>query len=50
MHRGLVEGVLDGVGSALEVDELEVFAQPGVCVLRLRRGRARPPDRASGTP
>jgi hypothetical protein len=49
MHRGLVDGVLDGVGSALEVDELQVFA-PGVCVLRLRRGRARPPDRASGTP
>jgi hypothetical protein len=50
MHRGLVDGVLDGVGSALEVDELQVFAQPGVCVLRLRRGRAGAPDRASGTP
>jgi predicted ArsR family transcriptional regulator len=44
MHRGLVEGALAEGGSTLAVDELEVFPQPGVCVLRLREreGAGRP--------
>jgi predicted ArsR family transcriptional regulator len=35
-HRGLVSGALDEIGGGLEVDELEIFPQPDVCVLRLR--------------
>jgi predicted ArsR family transcriptional regulator len=37
LHRGLVEGVLDAVDSALRVDELRILPSPGLCVLRLRR-------------
>ena len=47
MHRGLVEGVLEAQ-LGLEVNELEVFARPDVCVLRLRAAGA--PDRVHGRP
>jgi predicted ArsR family transcriptional regulator len=46
VHRGLVAGVLAESGSTLELDELQVFPRPGVCVLRLRGdgdGDAAPP-------
>jgi len=39
VHRGLVSGALEELGADLEVDELQVFPQPGACVLRLRRAR-----------
>ena len=37
IHRGLVEGVLAEASSTLTVRDLQVFPQPGVCVLHLRR-------------
>ena len=49
MHRGLAEGALAEAGSTLGVDALEVFPQPGVCVLHLRE-QHRVPDPVSGTP
>jgi predicted ArsR family transcriptional regulator len=60
VHRGLVEGVLEETSSGLELRDLEVFPQPGVCVLRLEEhGRAgspterrtpRPMSRQSASP
>jgi predicted ArsR family transcriptional regulator len=38
VHRGLISGALAELGSPLEVEELEVFPRPGVCVARLARG------------
>jgi predicted ArsR family transcriptional regulator len=35
IHRGLVEGVLEETSSTLALRDLQVFPQPGVCVLRL---------------
>ena len=35
VHRGLISGALDELGSGLEVSELEVFAEPDLCVARL---------------
>jgi predicted ArsR family transcriptional regulator len=35
VHRGLVDGVLDGLGTGLAVAELEVFPRPGVCIAHL---------------
>jgi predicted ArsR family transcriptional regulator len=39
VHRGLISGALDELGSELEVDELDVFVQPDLCVARLRPTR-----------
>jgi predicted ArsR family transcriptional regulator len=35
VHRGLISGALAELGSPLEVEALEVFPRPGVCVARL---------------
>jgi predicted ArsR family transcriptional regulator len=35
VHRGLVDGVLDGLGTGLAVEELEVLPRPDVCVAHL---------------
>lgn len=35
VHRGLITGALQELGSDLEVDELDVFVQPDLCVARL---------------
>jgi predicted ArsR family transcriptional regulator len=51
IHRGLVEGVLDETSAGLSVSELQVFPQPGLCVLRLGAERkAGAPDRPSDAP
>lgn len=45
VHLGLVRGVLDETGGDVDSAELEPFAEPGACVLRLgsRRGRGSRP-------
>jgi predicted ArsR family transcriptional regulator len=41
VHRGLISGALDQLGSRLEVGDLEVFVEPDLCIARLRaRARA----------
>jgi predicted ArsR family transcriptional regulator len=35
MHGGLIAGALAEVGSSLDLEELEPFVQPGLCVARL---------------
>lgn len=42
VHRGLVDGALEELGSPLEVSGLDVFPEPGVCVLRLSARRPSP--------
>jgi predicted ArsR family transcriptional regulator len=37
VHRGLVAGALEELGSDLEVAGLDVLPRPGVCILRLAR-------------
>lgn len=39
VHRGLISGALDELGSQLEVEGLDVFVEPDLCVARLRRRR-----------
>lgn len=34
-HRGLIAGGLEQLGSALELDGLDIYPEPGVCVARL---------------
>jgi len=36
VHRGLISGALGELGSDLEVDDLEIFAQPDLCIAHLR--------------
>src|SRR5262249_31231466 len=36
VHRGLISGALGELGSELEVDELDVFVRPDLCIARLR--------------
>jgi predicted ArsR family transcriptional regulator len=35
VHRGLISGALEELGSGLEVRELDVFVEPDLCVARL---------------
>ena len=37
VHRGLIDGALEELGSGLEVEGLDVFVRPDLCVARLRR-------------
>jgi predicted ArsR family transcriptional regulator len=37
VHRGLMAGALEELGGDLEVEELDVFVRPDLCVARLRR-------------
>jgi predicted ArsR family transcriptional regulator len=43
VHRGLMAGALDELGSALEVEGLDVFVRPDLCVARL--GQRQLPER-----
>jgi predicted ArsR family transcriptional regulator len=36
VHKGLIAGALDGLGSNLEVERLDVFVEPDRCVVSLR--------------
>ena len=47
LHRGLVDGVLEELGSELEVSGLDVLPRPDACVLRLARRRRSPAARAA---
>jgi predicted ArsR family transcriptional regulator len=44
VHRGLLSGALDELGSELEVDGLDVFVEPDLCIARLRRRDAQRPS------
>jgi predicted ArsR family transcriptional regulator len=37
VHRGLMAGALEALGSDLEVEGLDIFVQPDLCIARLRR-------------
>ena len=37
VHRGLIAGSLEGLGSGLQVEGLDIFVQPDLCIARLRR-------------
>jgi predicted ArsR family transcriptional regulator len=37
VHRGLIDGALEELGSDLRVDGLDVFVEPDLCVVRLSR-------------
>jgi predicted ArsR family transcriptional regulator len=37
VHRGLMEGALEELGSNLEVERLDVFVRPDLCIARLGR-------------
>lgn len=39
VHRGIVDGMLEELGSPLAVAELEVFPRPDLCVARLAAAR-----------
>jgi predicted ArsR family transcriptional regulator len=41
VHRGLISGAFAELGSGLEVEELEIFPQPDLCVARLTERAAR---------
>jgi predicted ArsR family transcriptional regulator len=48
LHHGIIDGALAGARSEQEVESLEPFVEPGLCVARLRSsitGRAAPPAR-----
>ena len=36
-HKGLISGALSALGSDLEVEGLDVFVRPDLCVARLAR-------------
>ena len=40
VHKGLIDGALDELGSELRVDGLDVFVEPDVCVVRLSDRRS----------
>jgi predicted ArsR family transcriptional regulator len=40
VHRGLISGALDELGTKLEVEALDIFVEPDLCVARLRRSGA----------
>jgi predicted ArsR family transcriptional regulator len=39
VHRGLISGALDGLGSSLEVEGLDVFVEPDLCIAHVARRR-----------
>jgi len=50
VHRGLIDGALEELGSSLVVDELDVFVRPDLCVARLSAatsGSSGPSSRAA---
>lgn len=36
VHRGLISGALGELGSELEVEQLDIFVEPDLCIARLR--------------
>jgi len=44
VHKGLITGALQELGSELEVAELDIFVEPDLCVARLRPPSPTPPS------
>ncbi len=40
VHRGIVSGALDELGSGLDMEGLDIFVRPDLCVARLARRRS----------
>jgi predicted ArsR family transcriptional regulator len=47
MHRGLIDGALGELGSDLRVSGLDVFVEPGLCIVRLTSGPSGPSSPAA---
>jgi predicted ArsR family transcriptional regulator len=41
VHKGLISGALEEIGSKLEVEGLDVLVEPDLCVVRLGRSKGR---------
>ncbi len=42
VHRGLISGALDELGSELEVERLDAFVEPNLCIAWLGRAASKP--------
>lgn len=42
LHHGLIDGVLEEAGSAEEVERLDTFVEPGLCIAHLERRPGQP--------
>ena len=47
VHKGLIDGALEELGSDLRIDGLDVFVEPDLCVARLTSGPSGPSSRAA---
>ena len=47
VHKGVIDGALEELGSDLRLDQLDVFPEPDVCVARLTRRPSGPSRRAA---
>ena len=47
VHRGLIDGAFEELGSDLRIDSLDVFVEPDLCVARLTRRSSEPSSRAA---
>jgi predicted ArsR family transcriptional regulator len=49
VHRGLIDGALDEIGSGLRVSKLDVFVDPALCIARLTSGPSEPSSPAASS-
>ena len=47
VHKGLIDGALEELGSDLRIDGLDVLVEPDLCVARLTSGPSGPSSRAA---
>jgi len=47
VHRGLIDGALEEIGSDLRVSTLDVFVEPDLCIARLTSGPSEPSSQAA---
>ncbi|HEY3540968.1 MAG TPA: helix-turn-helix domain-containing protein [Gaiellaceae bacterium] len=47
VHRGLIDGAFEELGSDLRIAALDVFVEPDLCVARLTSGPSEPSSRAA---
>jgi predicted ArsR family transcriptional regulator len=49
VHRGLIDGALEEIGSDLRVSKLDVFVEPALCIARLTSGPSEPSSPAASS-
>jgi predicted ArsR family transcriptional regulator len=49
VHRGLIDGALEEIGSDLRVSTLDVFVEPALCIARLTSGPSEPSSPAASS-